>query len=105
MNERYEKPEIYQIKVKGILAKKWSDWFDGFTITAQDENETIMVGTILDQGALHGVLAKIRDLGLPLISVERLEKQTTRKRIMKKFERFTVRHPIGFGFILIVLYS
>ena len=75
INKSFDKPEIYQIKIKGLLDEKWSDWFDGFTITPQDERETILVGPVLDQGALHGLLAKIRDLGLTLISVEQIEEQ------------------------------
>lgn len=61
--------ETYEIRIKGILDEKWSDWFDGFTITHQ-ENETLLAGPVPDQGALHGLLAKIRDLGLPIRSVE-----------------------------------
>jgi len=72
MNKEHNIPEeeIYQIKIKGFLDDKWSDWFDGFTITHQGESETLLIGPVRDQGALHGMLAKIRDLGLPLISVE-----------------------------------
>ena len=76
--EQFEKPEIYQIKINGILDGKWSDWFDGFAITSHDEDETILAGPVLDQGALHGLLAKIRDLGLTLISVEHMDKQDWR---------------------------
>ena len=65
-------PAIYQIKIKGYLDDQWSDWFDGLTITHQGEAETLLVGPVKDQGALHGMLAKIRDLGLHLISVESL---------------------------------
>ena len=72
--EEFDKPDIYQIKIKDLLDEKWSDWFDGFTITPQ-EDETILKGPVSDQGALHGALAKIRDLGLTLISVERLQNQ------------------------------
>ena len=66
--------ETYQIRIKGILDEKWSDWFDGFTITHQ-ENETVLYGPIPDQGALHGLLAKLRDLGLPIRSVECLSSE------------------------------
>jgi len=66
---------IYQIRVKGSLDKKWSDWFDGFTITPQANGETLLAGPVADQCALHGLLAKIRDLGLPLLSVERAENE------------------------------
>jgi len=65
-------PEIYQIIVKGIMDESWSDWFDGFSITASQE--TILVGPVRDQSSLHGLLAKIRDLGLVLVSVEHMEK-------------------------------
>ena len=73
--ESIETREIYRIKVKGILDEKWSDWFDGFSISHYEEKETILVGPIPDQGALHGLLAKIRDLGLPILSVECLTKE------------------------------
>jgi hypothetical protein len=60
----------YRIKLTGILDSKWSDWFSGFTITALDGNETLLVGTLADQSALLGLLTKIHDLGLPLLSVQ-----------------------------------
>jgi len=69
----FSKPSIYHIRVKGILDEKWSDWFDGFTITPQADDETLLAGPVADQAALHGLLAKIRDLGLPLLSVKRVE--------------------------------
>jgi hypothetical protein len=68
--------EIYQIIVSGHLDFKWKDWFDGFDISHQANNETLMVGPVADQAALHGLLAKIRDLGLSLSSVTRLERQS-----------------------------
>ena len=64
---------IYQIKIKGNLDSKWSDWFDGFTIIPQADDETLLTGPVADQADLHGLLAKIRDLGLPLLSVKRVE--------------------------------
>lgn len=67
--QSFEKTEIYQIIVKGILDEKWSDWFDGFTITHRGNEETILEGPVPDQGALHGLLARIRDLGLPIHSI------------------------------------
>ena len=63
-----EKPEIYQIRVKGVLDPSWSDWFDGFTIVST-EDETELTGRVADQAELHGILSKINDLGLSLISV------------------------------------
>jgi hypothetical protein len=68
----FDRQGIYQIRVRGILDEKWSDWFDGFTISPQADDETLLAGPVTDQAALHGLLAKIRDLGLPLLSVERV---------------------------------
>jgi hypothetical protein len=62
----------YEIRLKGILDTSWSDWFGGFSITVQGD-ETILVGVVPDQSALHGILAKINELGLSIISVERIE--------------------------------
>jgi hypothetical protein len=63
--------EIYRVRVKGILDAKWSHWFDGMTIIPEASGETLLTGPIADQAALHGLLEKIRNLGLPLLSVER----------------------------------
>ncbi len=62
----------YEIRVKGALDARWQTWFEGMTIRASDD-ETIICGTIADQAALHGLLARIRDLGLPLIAVNQIE--------------------------------
>jgi hypothetical protein len=66
----FDQEGVYQIRVKGCLDEQWSDWFDGFTIAPQPNDETVLTGPVADQCALHGVLAKVRDLGLPLLSVE-----------------------------------
>jgi hypothetical protein len=63
---------LYQIKVKGILGNRWSDWFESMTIKSRD-GVTIISGNVVDQAALHGLLVRIRDLGLTLISVNRME--------------------------------
>jgi hypothetical protein len=73
-NERSPKrdpsePMVYQIRVTGHLGREWTDWFDGLTITLQDNGETLLSGPVVDQAALHGVLRKVRDLGLPLLAV------------------------------------
>ena len=65
--------EQYHIRVKGHLEQCWNDCFDGFTITNVENGEAILSGTIVDQAALHGVLMKIRDLGLPLIAANHAE--------------------------------
>ena len=63
----------YEIRLKGHLDAKWDDWFDGLTITRADNGETLLRGPVVDQAALHGVLRKVRDLGLPLVSVNRID--------------------------------
>jgi hypothetical protein len=60
---------IYQIRLKGHLGDEWTDWFDGLTITLEEDGDTLLTGPLIDQAALHGVLKKVRDLGLPLVSV------------------------------------
>jgi hypothetical protein len=67
----FDQSTPYQIRLKGALDSSWSDWFDGFTITVQGD-ETLLAGFVPDQSALHGILAKINDLGLPIISVEKI---------------------------------
>ena len=63
--------EFYQITVKGHLNPNWAGWFDGLTITPLPNGTTVISGSVVDQAALHGVLRKVRDLGMPLISVNR----------------------------------
>ena len=64
---------VYEIRVKGHLDSRWSEWFEGLAVTRTASGETILSGPVVDQAALHGVLAKIRDLNLTLISVTRAE--------------------------------
>jgi hypothetical protein len=66
-------PTIYQIRIKGHLGRQWTDWFEELTITLEDNSETLVTGPVVDQAALYGLLRKVRDLGLPLISVIRLQ--------------------------------
>ena len=78
-NDReFDKPGIYRIKVKGVLDRKWSDWFDGLDIRYEVDDETLLMGTVRDQAALHGMLTKIRDLGLPLLMVQWIEGEEAR---------------------------
>ncbi len=65
--------DIYEIRVRGHLDSHWSEWFDGLTLTPLETGETVISGTVMDQAALHGILIKVRDLGLPLLSVVRVE--------------------------------
>ena len=62
-------PMIYQIRIKGHLGTQWADWFEGLTITTLDNGETLLTCPVLDQAALHGLLRKVRDVGMPLVSV------------------------------------
>jgi len=64
---------IYQIRIKGHLGRQWTDWFEGLTITLEENGETLLTGPVVDQAALHGLLRKVRDLGMPLLSVNRVE--------------------------------
>ena len=66
-------PMVYQIRLKGHLGRHWTDWFDGLTITLEDNGETLLTGPVVDQAALHGLLRKVRDLGVPLLSVTRVK--------------------------------
>jgi hypothetical protein len=68
-----DKPGQYQIRIKGHLDNRWADWFEGMTITLEANGETRLIGTLVDQAALHGLLKKVRDLGMPLLSVNRIE--------------------------------
>jgi hypothetical protein len=65
--------EYYRIRIKGHLAAHWAEWFDGMTITQLENGETVIEGSVVDQAALHGMLNHIRDLGLPLLAVDRVE--------------------------------
>ena len=66
-------PVVYAVRVRGVLDHAWSSWFAGMQIRSDAPGESVIVGPVLDQAALHGVLAKVRDLGLPLISVRAVE--------------------------------
>jgi hypothetical protein len=66
-------PERYEIRLKGHLDDRWADWFDGLTLKREETGETLLTGPVVDQAALHGLLRKVRDLGLPLLSVIHVE--------------------------------
>jgi len=68
-----DKPGLYEIRIKGRLTDRWAAWFEGLTITGEDNGNTCLIGPMVDQAALHSLLRKVRDLGMPLISVNRVK--------------------------------
>ena len=68
-----DQPMLYQIRIKGQLDRKWIDWFENVTIALEDDGDTLITCPVVDQAALHGLLKKVRDLGMPLISVNRVK--------------------------------
>ena len=66
-------PMVYQIRIEGHLGRHWTDWFEGLAITLEDNGNTLLTGPVVDQAALHGLLRKVRDLGIPLLSVVRVK--------------------------------
>ena len=72
-DEKYNQHRCYEIRLKGHLNNRWVNWFEGLTITLEEDGNTLLTGQIIDQAALHGLLKKVRDLGLPLVSVSPLE--------------------------------
>ena len=73
INSNIDEARVYQIRLKGHLPDRWTDWFEGLTITLEDNGNTLLTGPVVDQAALYGLLRKVRDLGLPLLSVIRLQ--------------------------------
>ena len=65
-------PMVYQIRVQGHLGRQWTEWFEGLTITPEENGDTLLTGPVADQAALHGLLRKVRDLGLPLLSINQV---------------------------------
>jgi hypothetical protein len=68
-----DQPVVYQIRIKGHLGRQRADWFSGLTITLKTNGDTLLTGPVVDQAALFGLLRKVRDLGMPLISVNRVK--------------------------------
>jgi hypothetical protein len=67
-----DEPGSYEIRVQGLLDERWGSWFDGMTLTTDPAGTTMICGFVVDQAALHGLLARLRDLGLPLVAVRRI---------------------------------
>ncbi|NOK61029.1 MAG: hypothetical protein GFH27_549307n12 [Chloroflexi bacterium AL-W] len=75
---------VYQIRLEGHLGHQWTDWFEGLTITLEDNGDTLLTGLVADQAALHGLLKKVRDLGMPLLSVMRVRTGHTEASDVKR---------------------
>jgi hypothetical protein len=67
-----DKPTVYEIRIKGHLGRQWTDWFEGLVITLEHDGNTLLTGPVIDQAALYGLLKKVRDLSMPLLSVNSL---------------------------------
>ena len=72
-DEKHNQHQCYEIRIKGHLDDRWAGWFEGLTITLEEDGDTLLTGPVIDQAALHGLLKKMRDLGMPLVSVCPLE--------------------------------
>ncbi len=68
-----EPPTVYQIRLRGHLHSEWTDWFGGLAVALEDNGDTLLTGPVVDQAALYGLLKKVRDLGMPLVSVNPVE--------------------------------
>jgi hypothetical protein len=80
-------PMVYQIRIKGHLGREWTDWFGGLTITLEDNGNTLLTGPVVDQAALYGLLRKVRDVGMPLLSVIEVQFNENHRYQPKKDKR------------------
>jgi hypothetical protein len=81
-----EEPEVYEIRIQGHLGPEWKDWFEELDITLDKDGDTVITGPVIDQAALHGLLKKVRDLGMPLISVNQVRNSNAGKIFINKEE-------------------
>jgi len=85
-DEQQSNPEahqrtVYQFSIKGHLGAQWMNWFEGLTVTLEEDGNTLLSGPVIDQSALHGILKKIRDLGMPLLAVNQVEPKHVEMKI------------------------
>jgi len=78
---------IYQIRIEGHLGQQWIDWFDGLSITLEEDGDALLTGPVIDQAALHGLLKKVRDLGMPLVSIRQVQINETHPDRSEKGEK------------------
>ena len=80
-------PPVYEIRIKGHLGSQWTDWFEGLIITLEEDGDTLLTGPVIDQAALYGLLKKVRDLGMPLVSVNRVQYRENHQNHLTRSEK------------------
>ena len=85
-----DQPRVYQIRIKGHLGVEWADWFEGLTITLEEDGDTLLTGPVVDQSALHGLLKKVRNLGMPLVSVSQVQSDETHSKKERKMNAYSI---------------
>ena len=78
-----DQPRVYQIRIRGHLSPQSADWFEGLTISLEEDGDTLLTGTVVDQAGLHGLLKKVRDLGTPLLSINHVNPNQANAPIVK----------------------
>lgn len=71
-DEKHNQHQCYKIRIKGHLDDRWTEWFEGLTITLEENGDTLLTGPVIDQAALHGLIKKARGLGMSLVSINRV---------------------------------
>lgn len=85
-NEQNDQSSVFQIRLKGHLSQQWADWFEGMAITLEDNGDTLLTGPVADQAALHGLLKKVRNIGMTLISVNSVLHDRTDNPVNRQIE-------------------
>ena len=92
-NEKHDQHHCYEIRLKGHLDDQWDEWFEGLTVSLEENGNTLLTGPLADQAALHGLLKRIRDLGIPLISVNQVQFKETHPKCSKKEKNESKHNP------------
>src|SRR5712692_4543116 len=93
--EDHHEPGLYEIRIKGHLDNRWADWFEGLAITLEDNGDTLLTGPVVDQAALHGLLRKVRDIGMPLVSFVQSNKTCQLQSKKEHKDEFNARSAAG----------